>query len=434
MGRHSLREKGWAKMNDLSQTGKPAANQQLLSFLRQLAGDKNVLEITEVRSHFSSKAALITLNKQLITLEELGLVERIFGHSGRQGRPPLVQVRLLQADVSASKSDVGDKPVVSTRAQTESAKPEQTKLAAQPTLPSAPQSKPLPVPAPPVSQPVVSGGNAQLGAVVFIDENQLIGLEMEGRRFVFHPILDKIKRETGQNVERVFVYYSEATERRYLSMAQSLFQQDSPILRLMKIGSKKDMADRRIREDIALWSRINLVSTIVLGTSDGGQDFLEAIDTIKNSGKKFVLLKTGRNFNSKLRQLADSLIDVETISMLRRPFEKIILEAVQGEFDSHDLNSRFVLAIVMGVKGFFNSVRVAEHLEIFQGIRVVIRARREFDGFTDQDIHEAMHMLRQIGQLFIYRKLESGRSAYHLSFNCALLRVLERFFPALAQA
>lgn len=407
--------------DSVDRPSQPSKAEELFYFLKKLAGAKNVIDIEEVLPHLvPTPSARTTFYARLKQLEERGTIEQIMDIT--YTRPRISQIRFLKQEVSLPQGKRGRKP--------KAVAPTVSPVSVRKPAPAAP----LPSSIPSLPPPAVLVSTAPQGVVVFIDENQIIVTENEGRKFDTYAILEKIRKQAGEKIERVFIYCSEATERRNSVAFQSLFRLDNPLIRVVKTGSQSGVVDKRIREDMNLWSRIDLVSTIVLATSDGGPDFVEAISNVKLSGKKFVLLKTGGYFNNTLRQLADGrLIDASTLSLRRRPFAEIVSAAEDGNFWPDDQNSQFVLAMAMGLKNFFKSGKEAHFAQILEHAQRTIRARREFDGFTNEDVREALDALVHKGHLLTGRK-EQGSSRFCLSSRCKLLEVLEKSVPARSQA
>ncbi len=409
---------------------RPSKAEELFYSLKKLAGSREAVEMEEVRLKFSiNPAKLATLYTGLKKLEEHGAIERVMGRITHYGRESITEVRFLKDQISIPQGKRGRKPG-SKNAKKEVSSSVQV---AAPQISSAPVPKQLATPLP-VAVPVsISVPNKPQGVVVFIDENQVIALERDGRKLNFPYILEKVKKHAGEKIERVFFYCSEATEKYSRVMVQSLFRLDSSILRVIKTGSQPGVVDKRIREDIYLWSRVDLVSTIVLVTADGGPDFLEAIDRAKNCGKKLILLKLSGEFNRTLSQLADGLIDASTSSLRRRPFEQIVLEAKNGNLNYENHNTQFVTAIAICLKDFFQLNKEAQFGGILEETERFIREIRLFDGFTDEDMREALDALIRQGHFLTCDK-QFGKSFFRLTPRCDLLDVLEKKFPAHSQA
>lgn len=390
----------------MEQTGSRSSRaEKLFNTLKSLAGPRDVIDMEEVRAYFSTSLTMAPVYMDIRKLEEQGAIERIMDTTSSTR---IARLKFLKDKVSIPQGKRGRKSAA-----------ERVKITV---------FEPNTTPLLPVAKPVASSR-----VMVFIDENQLIMSEKECRKFSLDLVLEKVKQATCGEIERVFIYCSEATEKKNLPMVQSLFRPDSPLIRFVKTGSQPGVVDRRIREDMELWSRIDFVSTIVLGTADGGPDFLEAITKAKESGKKLFLLKTGGSFNATLRQLADALIDGTPPNPRRRSFEEIIVAAKDGDFHSGDLNSRFVLAVAMGLKNFFKSGKAAKFVEIVQHIQTIVNTRKEFDGYTEQDLREVLSVLMRAERLLIWRT-ESGNKVFRLSLKCALLDTMEEFVPVSLQA
>ena len=389
--------------------------QELFFSLKMLAKGNKTLAIKELWVNLPSKFEPgPVFNKQLKQLEEAGMIRRVHTTTGLRGRPPLTHVVLLREEFSLPK-----------------APPEQVKPVSSPVPAHQPvasvQVPPTPLP------PVVPAPSKPQGVAVFIDENQVIALERDGRKLNFFWILEKVRKCAGEKIERVFFYCSDATERQNRVAIQSLFRLDSSFLRVIKTGSQPGVVDKRIREDMWLWSRVDFVSTIVLATADGGPDFVEAIIQAKNAGKKLVLMKLSGVFNKTLSQLADSLIDASTSGLMRRPFEDIVLAAENGNLFLEDRNTQFVVAIAVSLKDFFNSTKDVQFGEIIEHTRRFIREIRDFDGFTEEDMREALDALVQKGHLLTWNR-QSGKNYYRLTSRRGLLDVLEKKFPAHSRA
>ncbi len=410
----------------MEQTGsRPSKAEELFYFLRQLAGCQDVIDMEEVRRHFLRPTALSALYLAIKKLEAHGAIERIMDGDSRGNS--IARLKFLKTEVSILQGKRGRKPG-SKNAKKEALPPAEAVVAQQTSLSASISKQTAGVSIPLVAKPAVS-----LRTVVFIDENQLIMSELEGRTFNLGLVLEKVKAEVGDEIERVFIYCSETTEKKNLPLAQSLFRQDRSLLRFVKTGSQPGVVDRRIREDIELWSRIDFVSTIVLGTADGGPDFLAAIAKVKESGKKLILLKAGGSFNTTLRRLANGLTDGSSPHPLRRSFEEIIVAVKDGDFYSGDLNSRLILVITLVLKEFFKTGKEAQFGEIVQHIQTIIKARREFEGYAKQDLREAVNALIHTGRLLQWRR-ESGKNLYRLAVRCALLEAMEEFAPASLRA
>lgn len=409
----------------------PSKAEELFYLLKKLAGQDKILDMNVVRAATCPTiSASSALYASLSKLKEKRAIELVMDITcGGRGR--IVQIKLLQENISLPKGKPGRKPRL---AKAENEKTREPISGAVQLLPAAFKQEPLPLPnrTDTVSkQPVCE--SRKLGAVVLIDENQIIASERDSGKFDPCAVLEKIRRCLQENVERVYFYCSEATERRARPAIESLIRLDNSLIRMIKTGSMKDMVDRRIREDIELWSRIDAISTIVLGTADGGPDFRKAIEQIKQAGKKFVLLKIGSTFNFVLRQSADALIDASGVGAERRPFGEIVAAAQAGtlHYKYKDENAQFLIAIVCGlVELFKNKSRGVQFSEVIEYIRPLVRKHREFDGFGEQDIREGLTTLVQVGRLLSWKKDESGKNIYKLLYSSTLLWVSKRHISA----
>lgn len=393
----------------------PSKAEELFYLLKSLAGTKDVLDMEVVRAASCPTAsAQSALYARLNKLQEKGAVQLVMDTT--YGRERIVQIRFLRDEISLPKGKPGRKPA--RLAMVESGKSEEPANAAvQPPLPVS-QSPTPPTPAAPISPPALVQKDQRFGAVVLIDENQIIASERDSGRFDPCAILEKIRRCLQERIERIYFYCSEATERRARPAVESLIRLDHLSVRMIKTGSLKDMVDRRIREDVDLWSRVDFISTIVIGTADGGPDFLEAIKQIKRANKKFALVKLGGNFNSILRQFADVLIDASILGARRRPFEEIVAAAQAGtiHFKNKDEDTQFLLVIVHGLAEFFKnrSGGAVKFSEVIEYARSLVRKHREFDGFSEQDIREGLTVLVHVGHLLFWEKDKSGQNLYQL--------------------
>ena len=408
----------------MQNVSRPSKAEELFYFLKKLAGSRGFVNIEEVRPHFSSRSALTAFYSGFKKLEEYGAIERIVDGDCRGNR--IAQLKFLKDEVSIPQGKRGRK------LGSRNIKKEALPLPVQVAPPQI-SFKQVPTPPSATVPTSVSGRKKPQGVVVFIDENQVIALERDGRKLNFPWILEKVKKCAGEKIERVFFYCSEATERQNRAAIQSLFRLDSSLLRVVKTGSQSGVVDKRIREDIDLWSRVDLVSTIVLATADGGPDFVEAIIQAKNLGKKLILLKLSGEFNRALRQLADGLIDASTSGLRRRPFEEIVLAAKNSNLNYENHDTQFVTAIAVGLKDFLQLNKEAQFSEIIEYTRHLIREKRDFDGFTEEDMREALDALIQKGQLLTWNK-QFGKNFYRLTSKCGLLDVLEKKFPAHSRA
>lgn len=407
---------------------RPSKAEELFNTLKALANSRPMIKMREVRTYLLS-ISFGSWRPYLNKLVAQGAIELVIDASYKPNPTRPSWLKFLRDNVSIPQGKRGRKPG-SRNVKKEVLPPVQ--VAAPKVLPvPVPNNLPTPLPAS-VPEAVFLPKKPQ-GIVVFIDENQLIALERDGRKLNFHYILEKVKKHAGEKIERVFFYCSEATERHNRVMVQSLCRLDSSLLRVIKTGSQPGVVDKRIREDIYLWSQVDLVSTIVLGTADGGQDFVEAINRAKNLGKKLVLLKLSGEFNRTLRQLAYGLIDASTSSLRRRPFEEIVLAAKNGNLNYENHNTQFVMAIAIGLSDFCKLNKDVQFSEIIEHTRGFIRKMRSFDGFTDEDIREALDALIQKGHLLTCNK-QFGKNFYQLAPRCDLLGVLEKKFPAHSQA
>lgn len=396
---------------------KASKAEELFYLLKNLAGTNKVLDMEVVRATLCHTAsAQSALYVGLKKLEEKGTIQLVMDTTYGRGR--IAQVKLLQDEVSIPQGKRGRKPAQPAVAKNnEPVNPSPVRIF--PCKLITPSIPPTPIA---VVHPVtIDNKNRQSGAVVLIDENQIIASERDRNGLDPCAILEKIRQCLGVKVERVYFYYSEATEKQNRSAVANLVWLEHPLIRTVKTGSQPGAVDRRIKEDVSLWLRVDFVSTIVLGTADGGPDFLAAIEQIKSAGKKFVLLKLGGCFNSALRQSANALIDASALGARRRPFADIVAAAKKGDINREDQNTRLLLAIVRGVTEFFQTKNEGVNFgEIIEHTRSVIRGRREFDVFSYQDMREGLTALVQVGHLLLCKKERSGRHVYQLAYSNVL--------------
>jgi len=150
-----------------------------------------------------------------------------------------------------------------------------------------------------------------------------------------------------------------------------------------------------------------------LGTSDGGQDFLDAIAEVKKAGKIFTLLKTDRSFNMTLRSLADAAIDASQPHPRRRTYEGIIDAALNGNFESSDTDSRFVVEVANALMDFFKTTNEAPFSAIVKWINNSLK--KKFDGYAESDVSEVIDVLNQPKRRILdYKKIDK-KMFFHLS-------------------
>ena len=412
--------------------GNPSKAQELFYFLKKLADSNGVINMEEARIAFSRTNPDLIANgtafySGLKKLEEHGAIKGLKGASSQR----IAQLKLLKEEISIPQGKRGRKPGVK-YPRREALPPASTVATPEPVV--TPPTAPAPVmaavapvikPAAPPPQP-----EASRGAVVFIDENQIIATLKAGLHFNLEAILEKVVQKLGcEKIERVFIYCSEATEVKAQTVIHGLSRLDNPLVRFVKTGSQPGVVDRRIKEDMELWSRVNFISTMVLATADGGPDFLQAITCVKKAGKKLALLKAAGSFTASLLKLADLVIDGSPPNQ-HQPLTEIVVEATYGYFDPTKPNSRFVLAVTRCVVNFLrprqNGTRF---MEIEQYVHDHIRYQREFCHYSQQDVRDTLTTLNQKSGLLSCRN-EGGKNIYYLSPGpSTLLNIVERFAP-----
>ncbi|MDP3729201.1 MAG: NYN domain-containing protein [bacterium] len=193
---------------------------------------------------------------------------------------------------------------------------------------------------------------------VFIDENQIIDVKRTGAHGRFGFDIDQIIRGIEKNEIvrqtlhelKVFIYFSTKTEKYSHHIFDNLFGVERLNVRYIKTGSTKDQVDRHIRDDIRFWLRYTTAQTFILGTSDGGEDFIQSIDEIKKAEKKVLLLDVTEQgyFNNTLKDRVDGLIFVQAMNNRYRRFFQVIdiVKAVRS-LDTITEDAQFVAESVM---------------------------------------------------------------------------------------
>ena len=355
--------------------------EELFYILQKLADEQAVVDMEYVRSRFKN-VPYADIEK----LEKSGAIHRIVQPaSGVKSK--LVGLRLLKDKVSIPQGKRGRKP----------------KVEAGVLHPSPKQVAVVPAVSPALKR-----------AVVFLDENQVIIPLKDGIGLDFKVILQKVRDVGPQEVMRLFVYCSKLTEERYPKIMREIFCLDDPVIRFIKTGNSPDEVDRQIKEDVILWSRVDFVDTIVLGTSDGGPDFQVAIDEAKKAGKKLMLLKTGASFNSALVAKCDVRIDASLIHPLRHEFERIVRAVNRREFLPPDINLLFFAEVAANVGKFFQSTKEANFMEMVRWISQSMEGK--FNGYSEADVKEALDVMNKLAQILVWGH-KNGKNIYKFSFR-----------------
>lgn len=360
----------------------PAKAEQLFYLLKALATDNIVHSPTDaVQPHFT-KPTVYTYFRRL---EEAGAILRVV--NGKS----IAQIKLLKDEVSIPLGRRGRKP---------GAKPNNNKNDTDVNL-EAPAKTDL-------------KEIKRSRAVAFIDENQLIQADKSGLEFSLPKIVKAINDNIGE-LQRIYVYISEVTERNNKTAAERIFGCDDPRVRYIKTGNQPDMADRRIKEDMIFWSQNNLADVFVLATADGGPDFMDAISEVKNNDHLLVIMKIAGNASHKLMAKADYSITVQMETPRSNIFARIVEEANGGKFNEHDRNSLFVLTVFMGLNEFFQSAKEGQFMRIVGFIYDnIVSKMREFDDYGRFDVRDVLGAIANLGDGLVWRRDEEEKKMYSL--------------------
>lgn len=166
---------------------------------------------------------------------------------------------------------------------------------------------------------------------VFLDlDNLIIGGKEYGAVFNPQYMIDDLRRRVQGNIISVFACISALTERSNPAVAQQVRNLKVLGLQYVVTGNTPDEADFRVCTKILECLLHNGADTYVIGTSDGGEHFVETVRCIRNARRRIVLMKYGRSYVKSLRTLADVCIDVSPGSALLSILARIVRDISLG--------------------------------------------------------------------------------------------------------
>ncbi|MDE2001715.1 MAG: NYN domain-containing protein [Patescibacteria group bacterium] len=346
---------------DALDSGKHPAKAEQVFYLLKALQTKNswgkldvVSPMAKLREHFS----VSTIHSSLKKLEELGLIRRNLGEglAGHFRSRCIYSIELLKEDASVPMGKRGPKP----------------------------GSKKVPVTkAAPAKE-----------TLVFLDENEFIRAKLSGISFRLGEILDRLSKRLGCNPARVFIYISEKTELRHFKELRELYASGRAEVRYIKTESLPGEVDRRMRDDISLWSRSDAIGRIVLGTADGGPEFQSAIRSAKEHGKEVMLLEAAGVFNESLLARADERINVTAQNPLSEEFKGLVTEIrLSKRADRRNQNVKFIAEVAVKMHSFLLRMSEARFMKILNAVWEEMRMEWSSKGYSSDDAKSAIMAL-----------------------------------------
>lgn len=236
------------------------------------------------------------------------------------------------------------------------------------------------------------------GTLVFLDENELIRASQSGIMFDLNNILNRVSEKIVTKLLRVFVYISEKTEMRRPQVARKLFSSERSEVRYVKTATLPGEVDRKMRDDIILWSRTGIVDRIVLGTADGGSEFQSAIKEAKANGMEVILLEAAGVFNGSLSSQVHSRIDATAKNPRDEEFRQLVGEArIYRKVDRRSPNTRFLSAVAIELRLFFRQENRTKFMKIVNWIWAKLKSEWATKGYVPDDVRIAVAALQHQG-------------------------------------
>jgi len=255
------------------------------------------------------------------------------------------------------------------------------------------------------------------GTLVFLDENEFIRASRNGIAFDLNDILNRASKKIGAKLLRVFVYISEKTEMRRPLEARKLFSSERSEIRYMKTANSPGEVDRKMRDDIALWSRTGIVDRIVLGTADGGPEFQSAIKEAKANGMEVILLEAAGVFNQSLSSQVHSRIDATAKNPRDEEFRELVSEArVYQKVDRRSPNARFLSAVAAELRFFFRQEEEVRFMKMVDWVWAKLKPEWHSKGYSFDDVKAAISALQHLGYALRWDKQYDEKTGREVNF------------------
>ena len=400
-----LTESGMAIARALNPRHHPVRAEQLFYLFKALRKNPDgrlavSSPIAAVRKWFSAPAVYSGIRQ----LENLGVVEAVLG--GWRGRE-IVELRFLKEDLSIPRK----------------------KRARKVPLQSETKAPEVEAAAPENVQPVFRG------VLAFVDlENALITAKNTGTKIDLAYALRKIRQKAvsdQQTLLRIFLYFSEGTERNFGPEIFSYLGLEPETLRFVKTANGPDSVDRRICEDMLLFLNFGFGGIFVLSTNDGGKHFSSAVETVKKAGKKIVLVTLAGAINHSLAAKTDIQVKAVPQNPRGRDFAEIIRAVRFSTALTRRLESgvdiEFLGRIAEELLDLLNDGRRDRFLRIVEELWRSLSSVWAMRGYTQDDCREAVSMLKKVGRVLNWDRVQDFNEYYLNPQSVWFLKKLGRF-------